>query len=216
MLHGLIENILSIILPKQELTRQIESLRLEAIAANIEKAEPLSDDHYQAMFKYKNPLMRQAIWEIKYRRNRVIAQKFARLLSEYVLEELQDEAIFSNFTNPLLVPTPAGRQSMKERGFNQCELLIAEMKAIDASGIFDYSFDAVRKVKETEHQSKMMSREARLKNLSDAFWASPGKVARRNVIIIDDVITTGTTIREISKALKIAGAKRVIGFALAH
>jgi predicted amidophosphoribosyltransferase len=62
----------------------------------------------------------------------------------------------------------------------------------------------------------LKNRNERLKNLKDCFSADEKKIKNRNIILIDDVITTGTTMNEASKTLKDAGAKKVIGFSLAH
>ena len=56
----------------------------------------------------------------------------------------------------------------------------------------------------------------RLKNLKGCFSANSELVKNRNIILIDDVITTGTTMNEATKTLREAGAKKVIGFSLAH
>ena len=60
-------------------------------------------------------------------------------------------------------------------------------------------------------------RKRRLNNLKDCFFIkNPGLVKGRNIIIFDDVVTTGATIKEARKTLKSAGAKKVIAFTLAH
>jgi competence protein ComFC len=168
----------------------------------------------------KTGLARTAIWEIKYRGNKKIAATFSKLLYESILEELSDAALFSDFKSPLLIPIPASRRSIKERGFergfNQCELIGKEIAKLDEGRNFEIAFDALAKIKETPHQSKLKNKAERLKNLSGCFKASEEKVSGRNIILIDDVITTGATMREAMKTLHEAGAKNIISLALAH
>ncbi len=215
MLNTLLEKILSLILPKGEEIQGIEDMSEEEIALKIPLAGEL-DGKYKAIFQYKNNFARKAIWEIKYRANKKITGKFSKLLYEFIIESISDDMAFSNFNSPLIIPVPGSRNSFKIKGFNQSELIVREIAKLDTGKIFDFSFDSLRKIKETENQSKVKNRERRLKNLIGCFEADTQKVYGRSVIVIDDVITTGATMREISKTLRDAGAKKVIGFALAH
>ena len=108
------------------------------------------------------------------------------------------------------------KNNMRERGYNQSELILKEILKIDKGNNFDVSFDALSKNKETPHQSKLKNKKDRLNNLKNCFFANEHLVKNRNIILIDDVITTGTTMNEATRTLKNAGAKKVIGFSLAH
>lgn len=215
MLNNFFEAIISIILPARDDVAEIENMNEADIARKIPEAGDI-DEKYKALFQYKNKIARKAVWEIKYRGNKKIARTFSKLLYEIIIDAVADEISFSNFGKPLLIPVPGSKNSAKERGFNQCELIVKEMAGFDTEKIFEISFDALKKVRETENQSKIKNREKRLKNLIGCFLADPQKVKGRSIIIIDDVITTGATMKEISKILEEAGAKKVIGFALAH
>ena len=81
---------------------------------------------------------------------------------------------------------------------------------------FTYCPNALQKVKDTTSQTKADSRKKRLENLKGCFTADANQVLRRNIILIDDVATTGATIDEARRALKAAGARRVIAFTVAH
>ena len=73
------------------------------------------------------------------------------------------------------------------------------------------------KIKETEHQANIKERRDRLKNLSDSFSVKNSKMIEgKNIILIDDVTTTGATLSEARKILKQSGAKKVIAFTVAH
>ncbi len=214
-LQNILGILLSIVLPKESSTILLENMSMEEINI-LPKANTLDDGTYRALFQYKNKTVRLTIWEIKYKANKKITALFSKLLYEFILEEIVDEIVFSNFQNPLLIPIPASKGRIRERGFNQCELILKEIQKLDTENFFKVSFNALRKIKETPHQSKLKNKEKRLKNLKGCFLADPGIVAGRNVVLIDDVITTGQTMKEAAKTLRGAGAKKVIGFAIAH
>ena len=108
------------------------------------------------------------------------------------------------------------KKDLYTRGYNQSELIVKEIVKIDGNKNFQYIQNSLTKIKETPHQSKLKNKTERLKNLKNCFSADAEKVKGRNIILIDDVITTGTTMSEASRTLKEAGAKNVIGFSIAH
>jgi ComF family protein len=215
-LKKLLDSIVSIVLPKEESVLNIEKIDLGNTEMEIPKANDINNGKFKALFQYRNKMVRQAIWEIKYRGNKSIIRKFSVALYEFILDELGDEITFDNFRNPVLVPIPGSKASLKERGFNQCELIARELAHLDENRNFTIEFSALKKVRETPHQSKLKNRSKRLKNLDGCFSADTKKVEDRCIILIDDVITTGATMNEASKTLRKAGAKKVIGFSIAH
>jgi competence protein ComFC len=216
MLRNLFENLLSIVLPKKTEILEIENMTEENIFEKIPRADEIEDVKYRALFQYRDKVVRQAIWQIKYTGNKKITEKFSKLLYEFIIESISDETTFSNLTRPIIAPIPANKSSLKEKGFDQCALIAKEIYKLDNEENFEVCLDALKKTKETEHQSKIKNRAKRLKNLEGSIQAVTEKVVGRNIILIDDVITTGATMKEASKALREAGAKKVIGFAIAH
>jgi len=216
MFKRIFELLLSIVLPKEESVLKIEKLSEEFITNELSKTNETNNPKFKALFQYKDKIVRQAIWEIKYRANKKILEKFTIALYDFILEEISDEMLFNNFHSPILIPIPTNKQSLKERGFNQCELIVKEIIKIDGGRNFSADFKSLRKIKETGHQSKTKNRAQRLKNLEGCFEADTEKVKGKNIILIDDVITTGATMKEATRALKRVGAKKVIGFALGH
>lgn len=212
----ILEYLLSLILPKNNNILEIENMSEEDILEKVPKAEYLDNEKIKPIFKYKDKIAKNAIWEIKYNKNKKIIKKFSKILYEFILEDLSDEIFFSNFNNPLLIPVPISDKTRKERGYNQCEEILNEIRRLDINNIFEVNFECLRKTRETPHQSKLSNKTKRLNNLKNCFYAERKIIKDRNVIIIDDVTTTGATMSEISKTLKKAGAKKVIGFALGH
>jgi len=215
-LNKFLNSIIDLLLPKCFEIVEIENMSEIDIFNAIPEANEIKNDKYKALFQYKNKLSRKAIWAIKYNKNQRIIKKFSSLLYEFILENIANEMTFSNFNNPLLIPIPIHKNNLKERGFNQSELITKEIFKKDEGENFDISLDVLLKIKETPHQSKLKNKTERLKNLKGCFYANKELVKNRNIILIDDVITTGNTMSEASKTLREAGAKKVIGFSLAH
>lgn len=207
--------LLDFLLPKEADVLEIEGISEDNLFLSIPQAPDTGIESFKALFQYRNRMTKTAIWEIKYRRNEKIAEKFSKLLHEFMLEEISDEILFSNLSKPMLIPIPASQKTLKERGFNQCELIVKGIERQDKENFFEIDFHSLKKVKETPHQSKLSSKEKRLKNLKGCFSADE-KVRGRFVILIDDVYTTGATMKEASETLYKAGARKVVGFALAH
>ena len=208
--------VLNLILPKNADILEIENMSETDILNNIPLAFEIKNSKYKALFQHKNKISRKAIWAIKYGKNKKIIEKFSNLLYEFIIENISDETLFSSFDNPLLIPIPMHKNNLKERGYNQSELIVKQIFEIDQCKNFNVSFDTLVKIRQTPHQSELKNKTDRLKNLKNCFCVKGQMVKNRNIILIDDVITTGTTMNEATKVLKNAGAKKVIGFSITH
>ncbi len=113
----------------------------------------------------------------------------------------------------LLAPVPLHKQRLRERGFNQALLLVKELSR--RTGI-PYLKRVLRKRRSTIPQANL-SGEEREKEVRGVFFVTAReKVKGKSILLVDDVYTTGATVRECSKALIAAGAERVDVFTLAH
>jgi competence protein ComFC len=224
-----------IVLPPDKKVNQLERFGPNGLFENIPRAKnfDLETDKIKAIFNYKTPLCRNAIWEIKYHGNKKLIRDFSLLLYDYLLEELTDLETFANFRQPILIPIPASKNRIKEKGFNQCILIVRELIKIDKErngNNFISLENFLIKKNDTIHQAKVSNRKARLKNLINTFSVNEKSsrgdslalegvsLASKSFIIIDDVITTGATMNEAFRALKKAGINKnkIRGFALAH
>ena len=146
-----------------------------------------------------------------------MAAVFCEPLYEYILDELIDKALFSNFQKPIIVPIPISKNRLKERGYNQCSIIARELERIDGDSNFTLCEDALKKTKDSPSQTSVKNRKKRLQNIKGCFSVSNHeKIKGSNIILIDDVITTGATMNEASRILIEAGADQVICFAIAH
>jgi len=109
---------------------------------------------------------------------------------------------------PLLIPVPLHRSKQNQRGFNQAEL-IARAAARRLWRKPEVASDVLIRHRETVSQVGL-TREERIANMQDAFRvAGRGRLRGRSVIVVDDVMTTGTTLSECARVLRKAGAEQV-------
>lgn len=225
----MIEKVSDFLLPKDPFVKLLERLGPNGLFENIPRSEnfDFETNKIKAIFNYKTALCRQAIWEIKYRGNKKIIRDFSLLLYEFILEELADLDTFENFRNPVLIPIPSSKARKKEKGFNQCELIVRELIKIDQErngNNFTLAENFLIKNIDTAHQTKVSNRKKRLENLKGSFAINQSDFLISQLknptdysfIIIDDVITTGSTMNEAFKTLNKAGFKKIRGFTLAH
>jgi len=215
--YKLVDFILDFLFPRPAPVISIQNMSADELVRKIPRAKEIDDEEGKALFDYRNELARQAIWEIKYRKNEKILGSFCKIFYEYMLDEIADKALFSDFKNPILVPIPSSKSRLKERGYNQCELIAEELARIDEGKNFALCLDALEKIKDLPSQTSLKNRKERLSNLKGCFRAANSdKISGDNIILIDDVITTGATMSEAKKTLLRAGARQVLCFALAH
>ena len=119
--------------------------------------------------------------------------------------------VLLNFKDNLIVPVPLSKKRLRWRGFNQAEILAQSFAG--HYGLEINGRDLVR-LKHKKPQTKLSEAE-RLLNLKNCFIWRGADLGRRNIILIDDVVTTGATLNECAKALKSAGAGEVWGLVVA-
>jgi len=150
--------------------------------------------------------LRELIHLLKYNQVRPAANVLGRMLAE-AIEDLQP--LFAG-SEVLVVPVPLHTRKLRQRGFNQSELIArAAVKLQPPASRFQLSSAALERRRETKSQIGL-SRHQRRENIRGAFVvAKPDQVAGRNVLVVDDVFTTGTTVSECARILRRAGASKV-------
>ncbi|MGH8185525.1 MAG: ComF family protein [Steroidobacteraceae bacterium] len=104
----------------------------------------------------------------------------------------------------LIVPVPLARQRYRQRGFNQANELALPLRRVTRIAVRN---DLVIRHRETAEQAAL-DLESRRKNVRRAFTMAASLPAR-HVAILDDVVTTGSTVGEVARVLRSAGAERV-------
>jgi len=147
--------------------------------------------------------MRQAIHQLKYRNLRALAVPLARLLQDYLV------------TNPVpgevLVPVPLHQKRLRERGYNQSRLLAQELGKLIHLPVVD---DCLIRQKHAPPQTRSSTVDERRSNVADAFACHDRRLQDKQVLLIDDVSTSGATLNACAAALKAAGAISVWGLVL--
>lgn len=163
----------------------------------LKKAPPFSKVINYGLYE---GLLAVAINHLKFHGLKRLAKPLGRLLLSFDLSEIDG-----------IVPVPLSIKRLRERGFNQ-SLLIA--RVISKEIRVPLLMNTLLKKKETPPQTDLSARK-RLLNLKNAFEIK-GDIRGLRLLLVDDVMTTGATVRECSKELMKAGAKEVIVLTLAR
>ena len=195
------------------------------------------ETHHRTLgiFAYKDKRVSRLVWNIKYKKSKPATEIAGHALRKVVSALLCPDGVIDAQTNIIIVPMPITKKRRRERGYNQCELITEEMSRYVNKDIqIAFENKLLVRTHHTSHQ-KNKDREDRLDLEKDTFQIDQKvlneimdkinslpndlqKESQRNIqfIIIDDVITTGTTIRNAIEAMKKSGLTNVRGLALAH
>ena len=174
-------------------------------------------DWIHAHFSYKDAMVRKALRALKYKYRMPIGLVLAGALYGDVLEFVSEARELYPDRQFMIMGIPSSRESQKERGFNQSEVIAKEIVRLFEDSAVVFVPNVLEKIKSTERQARIEKRSDRLKNLVGAYRVrKPDIISGAHVIVIDDITTTGATFKEARRALKAAGAKTVTAFAVAH
>ncbi len=156
-----------------------------------------------APFVFESPIS-DLIHKLKYDGNKFVAKTLSNLILKCFLEQ--------NLKVDVVIPVPLYLSREAERGFNQAFLLTQSF--IDAG--FEIDNSSVIRVKNTNTQTALSKIERTL-NMENAFKViNKEQLKNKNVLLIDDVYTTGATFNALSEVLLKAGVKNVYGLSVAH
>ena len=128
---------------------------------------------------------------------------------------MSDIVLFDANAKFLLIPIPISLERRAERKYNQSEYIAKAILEYDQDRVLLYAPQWFSKIKETPRQSHSESKQERMKNLVGCFEADP-RIGNSYVILIDDVVTTGSTLSEARSTLLSASARDVFAFTIAH
>lgn len=145
--------------------------------------------------------MRKAMQSFKYRGRTKWAQPFAELMEEALVLDSRFSAL------DLIVPVPLHVNRRRERGYNQSELLA---KKLGQGLALPVAIDVLLRIRDTPSQTGL-KKQGRQKNLAGAFQVTnPHLIKSKNILLVDDIYTTGTTVETCACILKKGGAKKVL------
>lgn len=151
-------------------------------------------------------LLKEAIHRFKYAGRRSLAGRLAGLMAAVCLEEPRYSGL------DLVLPVPLSAEKLLHRGFNQAGLLSRELGALLGMPVADR---CLVKVVDTPPQAGL-SKIDRKTNLEDAFKVTnTGRVYGKNILLVDDVFTTGSTFTAAASVIRQAGARQVLGLTVA-
>lgn len=169
-------------------------LLIQPSPAVYDNAGVLSGQRATAIFD--GPIQ-SAIHELKYKNK----QRIADLLADRLIAELQT----SHWTPTLVTAVPLHASRQQERGYNQSALLASRLAAING---LPFRIEVITRTRATRPQVGLNAKD-RQANMADAFQTDSSLAAGQSILIVDDVYTTGATLRACASALRAAVAASV-------
>ena len=152
---------------------------------------------------FDNPVQ-AALHRLKYRRDIGLGEALSNQFAGFVAG--------LGWPIEIVLPIPLGRKRFKERGYNQVAM-VAMPLALQLG--LSYSSKALVRARETRSQVGLSAIERR-ENVREAFLADVKKVNGRNILLMDDVSTTGATLSSAAEALYASGAREVFAVTIAR
>ena len=161
----------------------------------LQRQPPFSIVHAVGIYQGS---LKQAIHKLKYRNRLVLAKPLGQLLGKSIVAE------GSGFAPDRIIPVPLHPRRLRQRGYNQA-LEVARPIAQQSGILLDTTL--LQRTRNTPQQQGLTATERR-SNLRNAFTLTSGAPALR-ILLIDDVMTTGETVRECSRTLLVSGIVEV-------
>ena len=184
--------------------------------AHIPSAPNPAQANIFALYDYHHPKGKELVYYIKRQEDRIVSEELGKNMALCLQEYLAEQQQYSFFLNPIVIPVPLTSSQKKNRGFNQSEKIAKSLtRNIDGH----YHNNVIYKNRETEKQALINNKSQRFINVRNCFSIHEkykNELAHQDIIIVDDLVTTGATIMELEKTLRAAGARNVIAMTVAH
>ena len=150
---------------------------------------------------YYDEGMKNLIADFKLKNRKNLGKEIAFLVKKPLKELILEKNI------EIILPVPISKEREKERGFNQVEVLL------DNCGV---SYKKIYREKNTKHMYELLDKKSRKENIYNAFKTGELNLDDKNILIVDDIVTTGSTIKEMIKEIKkMSSPKEIYVFSLA-
>ena len=174
----------------------------DTVCGRCQKKAPYYDQAF-SLFSYQQPVI-WFIQQLKFNEKLVHARLLGDLLaSSGCIERIVDDVC--------ILPVPLFKKRLRQRGFNQS---IELARALSKKTGWPMELQRVQRVRETSAQTGLDAKERR-KNIRGAFEVVE-PLPQKHVVIVDDVVTTGSTVNELSRVLKKSGVEKVTVLGLAR
>lgn len=225
MFQAIINEFVNFVLPNSCLVCSASIDASERFICNncSSKLEPYSETHpwqdeYKALGIIDNSLsaywfrtgkeLQPLLHAMKYQKMRSVGRMLGRDLGKLIAAK--DAPMFD-----LVIPVPLHKAKLRDRTYNQSDFIAKGVSEIIPANVLT---GAIKRTRFTPSQTKL-DKAARKENVSDAFAVNPKQaeeIKGKNIIVVDDVITTGATILECCCAVKHAGAGKVWAVSAAY
>lgn len=202
-MQKILEILLDLIFPPRAEERIVRTLNQEIIESLL---APRMRAGVHALFPYKDPRIRALIWQLKYKGNTKAVALLTPVLVTYLNAHVPGRL--------LVLPIPLSRTRLHERGYNQVTLVAQELqKTLPRMVLHE---DILVRAHHTDRQTTL-SRLERIRNMREAFRiADPEALRGQDILILDDVTTTGATLREAGTVVWACGPRSVKTVAVAY
>ncbi|HUO56465.1 MAG TPA: hypothetical protein VMU27_03470 [Candidatus Paceibacterota bacterium] len=204
-LYSALIEVYDAIIPPKERALRTKQRSLEDVPLAPRNFELLGET-ITVLTNYRRSEVRDLIRSLKYDGSEYAARLCAAILADYLREEILTLRAFS--PRPiLLIPLPLHPTRQRERGFNQISLVLSQLPVEMQNGSLALlTPHALIRARATPRQTTFSRRE-RIHNMKGAFLVPDhSSVAHASIFLIDDVTTTGATLKEAAKPLRAAGA----------
>ena len=173
---------------------------------NIENKAGYYFEKHMYLFKYKNEI-RNLILDYKFRDKSYLYELFAKIITKNekicgILEKYD-----------IIISVPIHKKRKKQRGYNQSELIARQISKNIAN--LQLENKAFIKIKNNKPQSTL-NKKQRKQNVKNVYkLENKGKIENKNIVLFDDIYTTGNTANEIAKILKQNGANKILVLTIA-
>jgi len=163
---------------------------------------------------YKFQEVRTLIHSFKYKKNSLALN----ICADFLVYKITSISKQRNLSHSILVPIPRSKIRLQKYGFDQCDLLCREILKNPKIKNLNLIYETKILTHEKSFDSQTKSnRYRRILNSQNSFIIkNPQKIAFKQIILIDDVWTTGATLLDATRALKESGAVEIVRFTIAH
>lgn len=154
-------------------------------------------------------VVKEMVHNFKYKNKTGLRKPLSRLLIDFI----KDYHLPINCCD-YIISIPLSKAKLREREFNQSEIFTSDIAAYFGLEVLTNN---LRRIRNTRTQTEFNDKIARWRNIQGAFGLEePQAIKEKNVLLIDDVLTTGATASEAARALKGAGANSVLVLTIAN
>lgn len=207
-----LEILLQAIIPEDKNIKKLLDLEPHILYELLPKS-PIKNKDIFVLFDYQNSIVKKIIHQIKYKNNK----KIRAIISSYIHDEIIEiysEISMMHGDSPIIIPMPMSKKEKSLKGFNQCEEILHDLERLSENKL-QTSYNALIKTKETKRQTTLNKIERKM-NVKNSMVAISEIVKNKNILLIDDVYTTKSTIEEAKRALREGGARFVVALCIAH